>query len=161
MVGTRTALLDNPSLNVRHWSGNSPVRVVLDRRLVIPDSYRLLNGFSRTLIFTEKEVENRENMEYIRIDFEGPVIRQVLDHLAVRKLDSLLVEGGTQLINSFVEADVWDEARVETAPVRLYQGVHAPMLGKEAVSGISGRSVMSIKNHNYEILNHNDEFEKS
>ena len=76
MVGTRTALLDNPSLNVRHWSGNSPVRVVLDRRLVIPDSYRLLNGFSRTLIFTEKEVENRENMEYIRIDFEGPVIRQ-------------------------------------------------------------------------------------
>ena len=82
MVGTRTALLDNPSLNVRHWSGNSPVRVVLDRRLVIPDSYRLLNGFSRTLIFTEKEVENRENMEYIRIDFEGPVIRQVLDHLA-------------------------------------------------------------------------------
>ena len=110
MVGTRTALLDNPSLNVRHWSGNSPVRVVLDRRLVIPDSYRLLNGSSRTLIFTEKEVENRENVEYIRIDFEGPVIRQVLDHLAVRKLDSLLVEGGTQLINSFVEADVWDEA---------------------------------------------------
>ena len=98
-------------------------------------------------------MENRENVEYIRIDFEGPVIRQVLDHLAVRKLDSLLVEGGTQLINSFVEADVWDEARLETAPVRLYQGVH--------VSGISGRSVMSIKNHNYEILNHNDEFEKS
>ena len=161
MVGTRTALLDNPSLNVRHWSGNSPVRVVLDRRLVIPDSYRLLNGFSRTLIFTEKEVENRENMEYIRIDFEGPVIRQVLDHLAARKLDSLLVEGGAQLINSFVEADVWDEARVETAPVRLYQGGHAPMLGKEAVSCISRRSVMSIKNHNYEILNHNDEFEKS
>ena len=145
--------MDNPSLNVRHWSGNSPVRVVLDRRLVIPDSYRLLNGFSRTLIFTEKEVENRENMEYIRIDFEGPVIRQVLDHLAARKLDSLLVEGGAQLINSFVEADVWDEARVETAPVRLYQGVHAPMLGKEAVSGISRRSVMSIKNHNYEIFN--------
>ena len=165
MVGTRTALLDNPSLNVRHWSGNSPVRVVLDRRLVIPDSYRLLNGFSRTLIFTEifteKEVENRENVEYIRIDFEGPVIRQVLDHLAARKLDSLLVEGGAQLINSFVEADVWDEARVETAPVRLYQGVPAPMLGQEAVSGISRRSVMSIKNHNYEILNHNDEFEKS
>ena len=76
MVGTRTALLDNPSLNVRHWSGNSPVRVVLDRRLVIPDSYRLLNGSSRTLIFTEKEVENRENVEYIRIDFEGPVIRK-------------------------------------------------------------------------------------
>ena len=69
--------MDNPSLNVRHWSGNSPVRVVLDRRLVIPDSYRLLDGSLRTLIFTEKEVENREDVEYIRIDFEGPVIRQV------------------------------------------------------------------------------------
>ena len=55
MVGTRTALLDNPSLNVRHWSGNSPVRVVLDRRLVIPDSYRLLNGFSRTLILRRRK----------------------------------------------------------------------------------------------------------
>jgi len=58
-------------------------------------------------------VENRVNMEYIRIDFEVPVIRQLIDHLAARKLDSLLVEGGAQLINSFVEADVCDEARVE------------------------------------------------
>ena len=143
MVGTRTALLDNPSLNVRHWSGNSPVRVVLDRRLVIPDSYRLLNGFSRTLIFTEKEVENRENMEYIRIDFEGPVIRQVLDHLAARKLDSLLVEGGAQLINSFVEADVWDEARVETAPVACIKGCMRRCLERRLLAASSRRSVMS------------------
>ncbi|MDD2953465.1 MAG: RibD family protein, partial [Parabacteroides sp.] len=150
MVGTRTALLDNPSLNVRHWSGNSPVRVVLDRRLVVPDSYRLLDNSSRTLIFTEREREDRENVEYIRIDFDGPVIRQVLEQLAARKLDSLLVEGGTRLIDSFVEADLWDEARVETAPVRLYQGVRGPTLGKEAVRGIAGRSVVSFKNHNYE-----------
>ena len=56
---------------------------------------------------------------------------------------------------------MWDEARVETAPVRLYQGVHAPMLEKGVVRRVSRGSVMSIKNHNYEILNHNDEFEKS
>ncbi|WP_297903159.1 bifunctional diaminohydroxyphosphoribosylaminopyrimidine deaminase/5-amino-6-(5-phosphoribosylamino)uracil reductase RibD [uncultured Parabacteroides sp.] len=150
MVGTRTALLDNPSLNVRHWSGNSPVRVVLDRRLVIPDSYRLLDNSLRTLVFTERERENRENVEYIRIDFDRPVIKQVLGHLSALKLDSLLVEGGACLINSFVEADLWDEARVETAPVRLYQGVHAPVLRKGAVSGLSRRSVMCFKNHDYE-----------
>lgn len=70
-------------------------------------------------------MENRENMEYIRIDFEGPVIRQVLDHLAARKLDSLLVEGGAQLINSFVEADVWDEARVKQLRFACIKGACA------------------------------------
>ena len=136
MVGTRTALLDNPSLTVRHWAGKSPVRVVLDRNLRIPSSYKLFDGSVRTLVFTAKEAENRENVEYITIDFERSVIRQVLDQLAERKLDSLLVEGGTQLLQSFIDENIWDEARVETAPVCLGEGVKAPT--------ISGRSVVHL-----------------
>lgn len=138
MVGTRTALLDNPSLTVRHWAGNSPVRVVLDRSLRIPSDYHLLDGCVKTLVFTAKEAANRENVEYVTIDFSQPVLPQVLHELYMRKLDSLMVEGGAVLLNAFLEEDVWDEARIETAPVSLRTGVKAPDINRAASSSLTG-----------------------
>lgn len=152
MVGTATALLDNPSLTVRHWAGDSPVRVVLDRRQSIPATYHLLDGSVRTLVFTEGKAEGRENVEYIQIDFGRPVIRQVLEQLARRKVGSLLVEGGARLIGHFVEEDLWDEARVETAPVRLGDGVKAPGLGEHAIREASDHFLTRFRNHNHEFL---------
>lgn len=146
MVGTRTALLDNPSLTVRHWQGASPVRVVLDRQLVIPPSNHLLDGAVRTLVYTSREAESRENVEYIRIDFERPVIPQVLAGLAERRLDSLLVEGGTRLLDSFLASGLWDEARVETAPVRLEDGVRAPSLYGRAERDLSAPEIVRFRN---------------
>jgi diaminohydroxyphosphoribosylaminopyrimidine deaminase/5-amino-6-(5-phosphoribosylamino)uracil reductase len=129
MVGTRTALLDNPSLTVRHWSGKSPVRVALDRKLSIPPQYHLLDGQAPALVFTGAERENTPGVEYIRIDFSGrDVLEQVLQHLYERKLTSLLVEGGAYLLNRFIEENLWDECQVETAPVCLQEGVEAPVL---------------------------------
>lgn len=138
MVGTRTALLDNPSLTVRHWAGNSPVRVVLDRSLRIPSDYHLLDGCVKTLVFTAKEAANRENVEYVTIDFSQPVLPQVLHELYMRKLDSLMVEGGAVLLNAFLEEDVWDEARIETAPVSLRTGVKAPDINRAASCSLTG-----------------------
>lgn len=138
MVGTRTALLDNPSLTVRHWAGNSPVRVVLDRSLRIPSDYHLLDGRVKTLVFTAKEAANRENVEYVTIDFSQPVLPQVLHELYMRKLDSLMVEGGAVLLNAFLEEDVWDEARIETAPVSLRTGVKAPDINRAASCSLTG-----------------------
>lgn len=138
MVGTRTALLDNPSLTVRHWAGNSPVRVVLDRSLRIPSDYHLLDGRVKTLVFTAKEATNRENVEYVTIDFSQPVLPQVLHELYMRKLDSLMVEGGAVLLNAFLEEDVWDEARIETAPLSLRTGVNAPDINRAASSSLTG-----------------------
>lgn len=146
MVGTRTALLDNPSLNVRCWYGKSPVRVVLDRRLIIPDNFHLYDGSVRTLVFTEKERENRENVEYIKIDFSESVITQVLEQLFLRKLDSLLVEGGAGLLESFIKENVWDEARVEIAPVCLMQGVRAPQMEKGIVETNGQHLILNLKN---------------
>ncbi|MDR1747057.1 MAG: bifunctional diaminohydroxyphosphoribosylaminopyrimidine deaminase/5-amino-6-(5-phosphoribosylamino)uracil reductase RibD [Tannerella sp.] len=125
MVGTRTALLDNPFLTVRHWSGVSPVRVVVDRRLRIPTDSHLLDGEVRTLVFTEREAVSRANVEYITTDFTAEVVPQVLDALYERKLFSLLVEGGARLHESFLVAGIWDEIWIETAPVRLGNGVKA------------------------------------
>lgn len=126
MVGTHTVLLDNPSLTVRHWVGNSPVRVVLDRSLRIPVSYHLFDGSVRTLVFTEQIAKNRKQIEYIGIDFSEPVIPQVLHALFERKLNSLLVEGGATLHRSFFDSGLFDEIRVETAPIILSDGVKAP-----------------------------------
>jgi diaminohydroxyphosphoribosylaminopyrimidine deaminase/5-amino-6-(5-phosphoribosylamino)uracil reductase len=145
LVGTRTALLDNPSLTVRNWSGHSPVRVVLDRQLSIPDTYHLLDGQAPTLVFTALEKDGRPNLAYVRIDFERDVLPQLIAHLHARRLTSLLVEGGAFLLNRFIAEDLWDEMQVETAPVCLGGGVKAP-----AIPGInvkqSTRSVYSRKN---------------
>lgn len=126
MVGTRTALLDNPSLTVRYWAGKSPVRVVLDRDLSIPADYHLLDGSVLTLVFTGKEMQGIPNVEYVRIDFSQDVLFQVLNNLYKRKIDSLMVEGGPFLLEQFIRAGLWDKIRIETAPVSLGGGIKAP-----------------------------------
>jgi diaminohydroxyphosphoribosylaminopyrimidine deaminase/5-amino-6-(5-phosphoribosylamino)uracil reductase len=127
MVGTRTALLDNPSLTVRYWSGTSPVRVVLDRNLSIPHTNHLLDGQTLALVFTACEKASEPNIDYIRIDFEADVLSQVLHHLHERHLQTLLVEGGAYLLTRFLEEGLWDEMHVETASVCLVEGVKAPV----------------------------------
>lgn len=126
MVGTNTAVLDNPSLTVRHWAGDSPVRIVLDRSLRIPDSHHLFDGSVQTYVFTEKAKGNRENVEYICVDFSKSLIQEVLAFLYERKLNSLLVEGGASLHESFLASGLFDEIRIETSPVLLNDGVNAP-----------------------------------
>lgn len=128
LVGTNTALLDNPSLNVRKWSGKNPVRMVLDRNLRIPQDFHLMDGSVETLVFTEKKADNRENLTYINIDFSENVIQQILDEMMRRKLHSLLVEGGSNLLSQFIDLSMWDEAWIETANVELGEGVAAPRI---------------------------------
>ena len=145
MVGTQTALLDNSSLTVRHWAGKSPVRVVLDRTLRIPPHYHLLDGAVKTLVFTAVEAVSRENVEYVTIDFDRPVLPQVMHELYVRKLDSLMVEGGATLLGHFLEDGLWDQMLVETAPVNLESGVKAPDLSR--VASLSLTDVKKVQDH--------------
>ncbi|WP_102406959.1 bifunctional diaminohydroxyphosphoribosylaminopyrimidine deaminase/5-amino-6-(5-phosphoribosylamino)uracil reductase RibD [Parabacteroides bouchesdurhonensis] len=141
MVGTNTALLDNPSLTVRYWAGKSPVRIVLDRNLLIPSHYHLLDGSVLTYVLTEREMENRKNIEYIRMDFSQDILPQIMDFLCKHKINSLMVEGGSYLLRQFINHDLWDKIRVETAPFCLNEGVAAPdrtWLQKVAYSQIIG-----------------------
>ncbi|MDR1699261.1 MAG: bifunctional diaminohydroxyphosphoribosylaminopyrimidine deaminase/5-amino-6-(5-phosphoribosylamino)uracil reductase RibD [Prevotellaceae bacterium] len=126
MVGTNTALLDNPKLKIRHWYGNNPVRIAIDRNLKIPAHYHLLDGEVPTLIFTEKNALSTSNIQYIRIDFSQNIIPQILDELYKRKLLSLIVEGGRQLLQSFIDSGLYDEMQVEVSPVCFGEGVRAP-----------------------------------
>lgn len=128
MVGRRTAELDNPSLTVREWDGRNPLRVVLDCENRLPRTLRLFDGEVPTLVFTDMKSEVDDKAEYARIDFSADVIGQVMKELHSRNVQTLLVEGGRALLQSFIDAGCWDEAFVETSPVTLGGGVSAPML---------------------------------
>ncbi|WP_175630950.1 bifunctional diaminohydroxyphosphoribosylaminopyrimidine deaminase/5-amino-6-(5-phosphoribosylamino)uracil reductase RibD [Bacteroides acidifaciens] len=126
MVGRRTALLDNPSLTVRNWYGRNPIRIVLDRTLSLPKDLQIFDGEIPTLIFTEKEQLEEKNVTYITINFSHNPLIQIMEELYQRKIQSLLVEGGSQLLQSFIDNGLWDEAYIEKCPSRLYSGVKAP-----------------------------------
>ena len=126
MVGRRTALLDNPSLTVRNWYGRNPIRVVLDRTLSLPNDLQLFDGNVPTLVFTANKHPEAKNITYITIDFNHNLFTQIMEELYQRKIKSLLVEGGSQLLQSFIANELWDEIYIEKCPNKLYSGVKAP-----------------------------------
>jgi len=132
IVGRRTALLDNPSLTTRNWFGKNPVRMVIDKDLTLPSHLSLFDGSTRTLVFTRKpDTSPYPNTEFIQLDFGRDVLAQIIDVLYQEKLQSLMVEGGSALLQSFIDAGCWDEAYIERSPALLSEGVKAPSLPKK------------------------------
>ncbi len=129
MVGTNTAHYDNPSLTTRDWRGTDPVRIVIDRELRLEGNLNLFDGSVRTICFTEKEAQNQENLRFIQLAELNP--ESILESLAKHRINSLIIEGGTTLINSFIEADLWDEARVFSAKTTFGEGIEAPEIKSE------------------------------
>jgi diaminohydroxyphosphoribosylaminopyrimidine deaminase / 5-amino-6-(5-phosphoribosylamino)uracil reductase len=128
MVGTQTAVMDNPSLTTRLYGGKNPIRVLIDRTLRVPRSYHLFDGKVRTLVFTEAQVENLPGVEFFQIPFDGKLISRILDQLHRLGIQSLLVEGGAHLLQSFIDGALYDEVRIETGSELFYGGVEAPRL---------------------------------
>ena len=127
LVGRRTALLDNPSLTTRNWFGKNPVRMVIDKDLTLPKHLALFDGSVRTLVFTQREdTSNRPNVEHIRLDFKIDILPQIMEVLYKEKLQSLMVDGGSILLQSFIDAGCWDEAYIEQSDAHLKDGVKAP-----------------------------------
>ena len=135
LVGRKTALLDNPSLTTRNWFGKDPVRLVIDKNLTLPKQLHLFDGKARTLVFTQQNETNHHPLiEYIHIDFNQNILPQIMDVLYNLKVQSLMVEGGTLLLQSFINEGLWDEAYIETSPIRLNEGVKAPTIkGKHSL----------------------------
>lgn len=134
LVGANTVLLDNPSLTVRNWSGRSPVRIAIDRQRRIPDNFNLMDGSLQTIVFTEKDVENRPRIEFVKINFDVNSVETILAELYKRSIHSVLVEGGPTILNSFIDVGLWDEANIEIAPMLINEGVAAPVLQLQPVA---------------------------
>lgn len=130
LVGRKTALLDNPSLTTRNWYGANPLRLVIDRTLSLPSNLKLFDHTTPTLVFTEKVKAGEENLEYITLDFSKDILPQIFTVLYERKIQSLLVEGGTTLLQSFINSGVWDEIFVEHSARVLGEGVKSPIIPK-------------------------------
>lgn len=128
MVGTATALLDDPRLTVRGMEGKNPLRVCIDRELRIPRNFHLLDKSTPTLVFTAAKQLSETNLEFITIDFSLPVLPQIFNSLYARNIQSIIIEGGEQLLNSCIKSSLWDEARVFVSDKVIGDGVKAPVL---------------------------------
>lgn len=141
MAGSRTIMLDNPQLTNRSGAGAQPVRVVLDRELQLNRHFHVFDGSVKTIILNQLKTE-QNTVHYYRINPDKHIAGEICDALLHLQLQSVLIEGGAQLLSFFIESGIWDEARVIThTSMNAGEGVHAPDL-KQAV------------------LDHTDQFER-
>lgn len=140
LVGTSTVVRDNPQLTVRHWCGNNPLRVVLDRTLRIPAESHVFDGSTPTLVFAGKNLRSSQrsdtlsqipNLDLELVDFMKGITGVLLDALYTRGVTSLMIEGGTLLISNFMAHGLWDEARVFVGNSFIRRGVAAPCIPEE------------------------------
>jgi diaminohydroxyphosphoribosylaminopyrimidine deaminase/5-amino-6-(5-phosphoribosylamino)uracil reductase len=138
MVGTNTALLDDPQLNARYWKGKDPVRIVLDQNLRLPNTLHLFDKSIPTIVFTSKKTERSKsvNLEYIRIDFSKNMVKQICDTLSKKNIQSLFIEGGTILLQTFIDSKTWDEALIFTGNQEFRNGVKAPKIKGKVIDEI-------------------------
>ena len=130
LVGTNTALADDPSLTVRLWKGPDPIRLVIDKTLRLPLTLKLFDGQVRTIVFNTVRREERGNIHYYKLEPEGSLVRQIVEALYHEKILSVLVEGGAGLLQSFIDEGCWDEARVITnQDLQVPGGLGAPEIG--------------------------------
>jgi diaminohydroxyphosphoribosylaminopyrimidine deaminase / 5-amino-6-(5-phosphoribosylamino)uracil reductase len=134
MVGTNTALIDNPSLTTRHWPGKNPVRVVIDKELKIPESSKLFDEQADTIIFNTLKTYIEGRNRFVKLDAQN-FLDEIVNTLYDLQILSLIVEGGSKLLQSFIDADLWDEARVITnTALQIGSGTKAPYLNGNVVN---------------------------
>ena len=138
LVGTQTVLADNPKLDVRHWKGKNPTRIVLDRSLKIPKEYNVLDGTVKTIVLTEVDTQsNSGSLIFERVDFEKELAHQVCKALYRHHIASVIIEGGAKTLQTFIEANLWDEARIFKGQATLTYGVPAPKISGKIQSTAS------------------------
>lgn len=149
LAGTNTIVMDNPKLNTREWHGKSPVRVVLDKELKIRRDSNVYDGSEKTIVITQAGGQNNQpKTSYEVITFTKKLGQQICEILYKHQLLSVIVEGGSQTLSTFIEEDLWDEARIFTGNVLLHKGLKAP-----EISGSASRS-LSIEDNSLNVITH-------
>lgn len=132
MVGTNTAAMDDPQLTNRRWSGPSPTRIVIDKKLRLSPTLHIFDSTANTIVFNFIKQEQQGNTLYYRLTGTGSLVNQITQALYALNSISVLIEGGGQLLQSFIDEGCWDEARVITNPfLTLPDGVSSPILVNE------------------------------
>lgn len=141
LVGTNTVLTDNPKLNVRSWFGENPIRIVLDKSLRLFQNFNVFDKSVKTIIFTEDvNRTSEENLIFESIDFSENIAIQICGVLQKHQIQSLIVEGGAKTLQTFIDANLWDEAHVFIGNTTFQNGVNAPIL---QVTSVTTQEIMN------------------
>lgn len=129
LVGTNTAIEDNPSLTVRDWTGLNPVRVVIDRENKLPKTAEIFDDSSETLVINKST-----------IDFKTPIASEICTAMYEKNINSVIIEGGAKTLQTFIDENLWDEARIFTGNTVFGKGVKAPpfkgkLISEEPIQG--------------------------
>jgi len=134
LVGTNTAMIDDPSLNVRLWNGSNPVRLVVDMELKLPQHLHLFDQQQKTIVFNTIKHEDLPNLLYYQVTHDVSIVHQITNALYQMKLQSVLIEGGAKLLQSFIDENIWDEARViENGELIIENGINAPQFSNAKI----------------------------
>lgn len=129
LVGTQTVIDDNPKLDVRDWTGGNPVRIVLDQNSRLQQKSHVLDSQIKTIVLTKTKANtNKENLIFEVINFEKNIATQVTDVLYNQQIQSVIIEGGRLTLQTFIDANLWDEARIFKGTIDLKEGTAAPIL---------------------------------
>jgi len=146
LVGARTALLDNPSLTTREWDGPNPLRLVMDLRGNLPRTLRLFDGSvpTRAYVLDGNTPTYADKVQVVPVKVDD-ILGQIMADLVEQNVQSLIVEGGAVVLQTFIDAGLWDECRVEISPLELGKGVAAPRLKSEKLiktSRLDGHEIL-------------------
>ena len=134
LVGTNTVLEDNPKLDARDFKGNNPIRIVWDKSNKITEEFHIKNGIIPTFFLTEsKNLTEKQNIYYKNTIFDTLLAKRTLDILYEENIQSVIVEGGSQTLQTFIDANLWDEARVFVSENSFNEGVISPKLPKNRI----------------------------
>ena len=130
LIGIQTAIADNPSLNVRYWQGNSPVRIIIDPSNRLPKDLKLVQDQEPLLVFTKLHSETIGNKKWIAVGNKNPqeFLESILDYCYQNNIQSIMVEGGTRTANQFLTAGLINEIWKIEKQIKLGEGIPAPIL---------------------------------
>jgi diaminohydroxyphosphoribosylaminopyrimidine deaminase/5-amino-6-(5-phosphoribosylamino)uracil reductase len=129
LVGKKTVIADNPGLTSREWYGKHPVRLIIDKNLDVPISSNVYSSESKTVVLNEIKTDVIDNIHYIQMeDMQYYLPQKIAFQLYLMDIQSVIIEGGANIINQFITAKLWDEARVFSAGVSWETGVFSPQI---------------------------------
>lgn len=154
IIGTTTALNDNPQLTARLSEGKQPLRIVLDRNRQLPHTHHVFDKAAATWIVNEQKETLEGNVHDVQLVFDHTLLSQLMERLHNAKILSLIVEGGAELLSSFIKKGLWDEARIFTGIVDIKDGIEAPALKDDVPAfttavGDDGLQVFTNKHSHY------------
>ena len=123
LVGFNTVFQDNPSLTVRDWTGENPIRIVIDKEYTLSKNYSIFNNDAKTIIIGKND-----------IDFADNIAKQICDILFENNIISVIIEGGAKTLQTFIDENLWDEARIFTGKISFKQGTKSPNVSEKLVS---------------------------